>query len=131
MRMCISDDSKELINIVRHMQTYAADPLEDTLRNVFDFDVYKPETITKLGQILNHHGYVLMVHDEPKRRLGVLSAQRSGQGVSCLLRPPLSFEPRLRPRSEVVFESVGGSAGTGRQAAGAIDRTPDARRGQL
>ena len=57
----ISDDSIELINIVRHMQTYADDPLEDTLRNVFDFDVYKPETITKLGQILNHHGYVLMV----------------------------------------------------------------------
>ena len=59
--LCISDDSIELINIVRHMQTYADDPLEDTLRNVFDFDVYKPETITKLGQILNHHGHVFMV----------------------------------------------------------------------
>lgn len=48
----------ELINIVRHMQTYADDPLEETLRNVFDFDVYKPDTITKLGEILDHHGYV-------------------------------------------------------------------------
>ncbi|TFY67028.1 hypothetical protein EVJ58_g1884 [Rhodofomes roseus] len=53
---------RELINIVRHMQTYPNDPLETTLRNVFDFDVYKPETITRLGEILDHHGYTSCVH---------------------------------------------------------------------
>lgn len=49
----------ELLNLVRHMQAYPGDSLEAALRNVFDFDVYKPETIAKLGAILDHHGYVL------------------------------------------------------------------------
>lgn len=39
------------------MQAYPGDALEAALRNVFDFDVYKPETIAKLGAILDHHGY--------------------------------------------------------------------------
>lgn len=32
---------RELIAIVRHMQAYPGDGLDDTLRNVFDFDVYR------------------------------------------------------------------------------------------
>ncbi|THU86941.1 hypothetical protein K435DRAFT_970118 [Dendrothele bispora CBS 962.96] len=47
---------RELINLVRHMRAYPNDSLGDALRNVFDFDVFKPETIEKLGQILEHHG---------------------------------------------------------------------------
>ena len=46
----------ELLNLVRHMQAYPIDSLEVALRNVFDFDVYKPETISKLEDILDHHG---------------------------------------------------------------------------
>lgn len=48
----------ELINLVRHMRTYTSDTLDATLRNVFDFDVYKPETIDVLSDILEHHGSV-------------------------------------------------------------------------
>lgn len=47
----------ELINIVRHMRAYPDDGLEATLRNVFDFDVYKPETTEKLAQVLAKHGF--------------------------------------------------------------------------
>ncbi|KAH6910612.1 AAA domain-containing protein [Coprinopsis sp. MPI-PUGE-AT-0042] len=47
---------RELINLVRHMKAYPHDSLGDALRNVFDFDIYKPETIDKLSQILLHHG---------------------------------------------------------------------------
>ncbi|KAJ3774347.1 AAA domain-containing protein [Lentinula raphanica] len=47
---------RELINLVRHMRAYPNDPLEDVFRNVFDFDVYKPDTIEKLREILDHHG---------------------------------------------------------------------------
>ncbi|KDR77148.1 hypothetical protein GALMADRAFT_246376 [Galerina marginata CBS 339.88] len=47
---------RELINLVRHMKAYPSDSLGDALRNVFDFDVYKPETIDKLSEILIHHG---------------------------------------------------------------------------
>ncbi len=46
----------ELLNLVRHMQAYPSDTLEAALRNVFDFDVYRPETISKLEDILDHHG---------------------------------------------------------------------------
>lgn len=51
----------ELLNLVRHMQAYPGDSLDDALRNVFDFDVYKPETISKLADILDHHGYAISV----------------------------------------------------------------------
>lgn len=47
----------ELMAIVRHMRAYPTDTLDHALRNVFDFDVYKPEAIDKLAKILEHHGY--------------------------------------------------------------------------
>lgn len=40
---------------MRHMRAYD-DSLETSLRNVFDFDVYKPETMETLYEILEHHG---------------------------------------------------------------------------
>ncbi|PCH36867.1 hypothetical protein WOLCODRAFT_167155 [Wolfiporia cocos MD-104 SS10] len=73
---------RELINIVRHMQTYQTDSLETTLRNVFDFDVYKPDTIEKLNEILDHHGLAV-------KRLG-LDAARDGSDKKIL---ELQFEP--------------------------------------
>lgn len=42
------------------MQAYPDDPLETALRNIFDFDVYRPETIEKLADILDHHGCVYL-----------------------------------------------------------------------
>ncbi|GLB39985.1 putative von Willebrand factor (vWF) type A domain [Lyophyllum shimeji] len=47
---------RELINLVRHLQAYPQDTLGAALRNIFDFDIYKPETIDKLAEILEHHG---------------------------------------------------------------------------
>ncbi|KAI0265323.1 AAA domain-containing protein [Gloeopeniophorella convolvens] len=47
---------RELIAIVRHMRAYPGDELDDTLRNVFDFDVYRLETTEKLDEILRKHG---------------------------------------------------------------------------
>ena len=43
------------------MRAYPDDPLEDILRNVFDFDVYKPEAMEFLLDVLNHHGYVFFL----------------------------------------------------------------------
>ncbi|KAH8980661.1 AAA domain-containing protein [Lactarius akahatsu] len=56
---------RELIAIVRHMQAYPDDELNDTLRNVFDFDVYRIETTEKLDEILRKHGTVVYVHMKP------------------------------------------------------------------
>ncbi|KAG5728425.1 hypothetical protein E4T56_gene18957 [Termitomyces sp. T112] len=47
---------RELINLIRHMRAYPQDSLGDALRNIFDFDIYKPEIIDKLDEILEHHG---------------------------------------------------------------------------
>ncbi|KAF9806900.1 hypothetical protein IEO21_08484 [Rhodonia placenta] len=63
---------RELINIVRHMKTYPSDTLEATLRNVFDFDVYKPETIEKLAEILDHHGLAV-------KHLGLVAAREASR----------------------------------------------------
>ena len=46
----------ELINLVRHLQAYPADSIEAALRNIFDFDIHRPETIEKLADILDYHG---------------------------------------------------------------------------
>ncbi|KAH7915875.1 AAA domain-containing protein [Hygrophoropsis aurantiaca] len=47
---------RELINLVRHMQSFPTDSLSTVLRNVFDFDIYKTDTIDKLAEFLRHHG---------------------------------------------------------------------------
>ncbi|KAF7292707.1 hypothetical protein MIND_01168900 [Mycena indigotica] len=47
---------RELINLVKHIQAFPRDSLGDALRNIFDFDVYKPEAIDELGKILERHG---------------------------------------------------------------------------
>lgn len=48
----------ELINLVRHMGAYPNDTLGEALRNIFDFDIYKPETMEVLSALLIKHGYV-------------------------------------------------------------------------
>ncbi|CCM05477.1 uncharacterized protein FIBRA_07698 [Fibroporia radiculosa] len=89
---------RELINIVRHMQSYPSDSLETTLRNVFDFDVYKPETFDKLTDILDHHGYAysfipllsLSGTSLSVKHLGIDAARESTQKKVL----DLKFEPK-------------------------------------
>ncbi|KAI0327509.1 hypothetical protein GY45DRAFT_1355662 [Cubamyces sp. BRFM 1775] len=74
---------RELLNLVRHMQAYPGDPLEVALRNVFDFDVYKPETIAKLADILDHHGLVV-------KNLGIEAAREAAKKKVL----DVKFEPK-------------------------------------
>ncbi|ETW77425.1 hypothetical protein HETIRDRAFT_156533 [Heterobasidion irregulare TC 32-1] len=74
---------RELIAIVRHMRTYPTDTLDHALRNVFDFDVHKPDAIDKLAAILEHHGLQV-------KRLG-LDAGRDAAQKRVL---DLKFEPK-------------------------------------
>ncbi|KAF8624743.1 hypothetical protein AX17_007074 [Amanita inopinata Kibby_2008] len=73
---------RELINIVRHMQAYPDDPLETVLRNVFDYDIYKPETIEKLAEILNKHGLKV-------QQLGIDAARQAAKKIQ-----DIQFEPK-------------------------------------
>ncbi|KAI0634180.1 AAA domain-containing protein [Trametes polyzona] len=74
---------RELLNLVRHMQAYPSDSLEAALRNVFDFDVYRPETISKLAAILDHHGLVV-------KNLGIGAAREAAQKKVL----DVKFEPK-------------------------------------
>ncbi|KAF9269491.1 hypothetical protein L218DRAFT_915635 [Marasmius fiardii PR-910] len=47
---------RELINLAHHLQSYPTDTLGEALRNIFDFDIYRPDTIDKLAHILEIHG---------------------------------------------------------------------------
>lgn len=49
---------RELINLVKHLDRFPDDTLAESLRNVFDFDVHRPETIDRLARILEQHGFV-------------------------------------------------------------------------
>ncbi|KAI9056427.1 hypothetical protein FKP32DRAFT_1599153 [Trametes sanguinea] len=74
---------RELLNLVRHMQAYPDDSLEVALRNVFDFDVYKPDTIAKLADILDHHGLVV-------KNLGIGAARETAKKKVL----DVKFEPK-------------------------------------
>ncbi|KIK61659.1 hypothetical protein GYMLUDRAFT_42680 [Collybiopsis luxurians FD-317 M1] len=84
---------RELINLVRHMRGYPNDSLGDALRNVFDFDVYKPETIEKLKEILDHHGLRV-------QHLGIDAAREASalKGVKDMQFTPSSKEALGHPK---------------------------------
>ncbi|KAH9924969.1 AAA domain-containing protein [Epithele typhae] len=87
---------RELLNLVRHMQAYPSDSLEAALRNVFDFDVYKPETISKLQDILDHHGlavkHVGMSAARETAKKQVLDLKFEPQGDTSLSSPKFGKE---------------------------------------
>ncbi|OCH94642.1 hypothetical protein OBBRIDRAFT_817121 [Obba rivulosa] len=95
---------RELINIVRHMRSYPTDSLEATLRNVFDFDVYKPDTMEKLAEILDHHGLVVkhLGIDAAREasRKKILDVQFEPKGDTSLSHPKYGKEdPKNKPHS--------------------------------
>ncbi|KZT11957.1 uncharacterized protein LAESUDRAFT_160235 [Laetiporus sulphureus 93-53] len=82
------------------MQKYSLDSLQAILRNVFDFDVYKPETIDKLAEVLDRHGcmppsFPNAVTESNVRRLAVkrlgLDAAREASRTNIL---DIKFEPK-------------------------------------
>ncbi|KAF8508458.1 AAA domain-containing protein [Hysterangium stoloniferum] len=73
---------RELINLIRHMRAYTNDSLETSLRNVFDFDVYRPETTETLFKILEHHGLKV-------ERVGLDAVREDRKEIK-----EISFEPK-------------------------------------
>lgn len=49
--------TREVVNIVKHLQKFPNADLEDVIFNVFDFDRYNPEILETLGEILVKHGF--------------------------------------------------------------------------
>ncbi|CAH7688707.1 AAA domain-containing protein [Phakopsora pachyrhizi] len=80
---------RELINLVRHLKEYDQDSLETGLRNIFDFDVYRPETIDFLHKVMQKHGIEI-------EKLGMNSVRKSQ--LKSLKDEPIS---------QIVYRPVG------------------------
>ncbi|KAL3279620.1 hypothetical protein HHI36_017125 [Cryptolaemus montrouzieri] len=48
--------TREVVNIVKHLQKFPNTDIEDVMFNVFDFDKYNPEMVQTLGEVLFRHG---------------------------------------------------------------------------
>ncbi|CAH1987082.1 unnamed protein product [Acanthoscelides obtectus] len=49
--------TREVVNIVKHLEKFPESDIEDVIFNVFDFDRYNPEMIDTLGEVLVRHGF--------------------------------------------------------------------------
>ncbi|KAI0061227.1 hypothetical protein BV25DRAFT_1857935 [Artomyces pyxidatus] len=105
---------RELIAIVRHMRAYPNDTLDNTLRNVFDFDVYRPETIDRLADILQHHGLRV-------KHVGLDAAREAAQKRVL----DLDFQPKPKDEEKQREGNDGsqGQQGGGNRAGGSGGRS--------
>ena len=63
--------TRELVNIVRHMQQYPQEGISRILQNVFDFDQYEREVKDLLIRTLQKHGIPVGLESDFKLELGV------------------------------------------------------------
>ncbi|TKR72344.1 hypothetical protein L596_019812 [Steinernema carpocapsae] len=53
--------TRELVNIVKHVQMFPDDPLVNVVKNVFDFDTFSADAMEQIGVIFQKHGIPLGV----------------------------------------------------------------------
>uniref|UniRef100_A0A1I7YH63 VWFA domain-containing protein n=1 Tax=Steinernema glaseri TaxID=37863 RepID=A0A1I7YH63_9BILA len=53
--------TRELVNIVKHVQMFPNDPLVNVVKNVFDFDAFSSDAMEQIGEIFHKHGIPLGV----------------------------------------------------------------------
>ncbi|KAJ8985337.1 hypothetical protein NQ317_008368 [Molorchus minor] len=49
--------TREVVNIVKHLQEFPDSDIEEVIFNIFDFDKYTPELTETLGEVLVKHGF--------------------------------------------------------------------------
>lgn len=79
------------------MRAYPTDKLNDALRNVFDFDAFRPDAMDKLADILRHHGQVIIfsILSSCTNRECSLGVQRLNEEAPTAKRPlDMKFEPK-------------------------------------
>ena len=79
------------------MQAYPGDELHKTLRNVFDFDVYRIETMERLDEVLRKHGSVHAMSIDPvvDKDDRSLRAQRTERTAKKADKPlDMQFDPQ-------------------------------------
>uniref|UniRef100_A0A7E4ZTR3 von Willebrand factor A domain-containing protein 8 n=1 Tax=Panagrellus redivivus TaxID=6233 RepID=A0A7E4ZTR3_PANRE len=59
--------TRELVNIVKHLQLFPHDALAVVVRNVFDFDLYSAEATRTIEAVFHKHGIPIGIKDPEKR----------------------------------------------------------------
>lgn len=82
--------TREVVNIVKHLQKFPEADVEEAVLNVFDFDKYNPELVETVGQVLAKYGFPggniftskYLAAKRAKEHLQVTVSRKSGLDVS-------------------------------------------------
>ena len=107
---------RELLALVRHLQSFPRDTLGTTLRNVFDFDFHRPDVSTLVQQVFAKHGLNIDGFNdvwsvEAQQRRGPLTLTR--EEVDATIAPAKILDPKegkVDPKNE---PHVGGNTWKG------------------
>ncbi|KAH8385795.1 hypothetical protein KR093_006032, partial [Drosophila rubida] len=103
--------TREVVNIVKHLERYPQEDMSELMGNVLDFDRYQPEALDQITQVLTKHGLPIEAYAKnelqvlrEKNKLQLSVKRNSGLGVSG---PKFG---KLDPKNE---PHVGGSTWAG------------------
>lgn len=81
--------TREVVNIVRHLQRYPTEDLSELIGNVLDFDRYSPESLEQVTEVLQKHGLAIDAYAKNelaairnKREIQLTLEAKSGKSVS-------------------------------------------------
>lgn len=69
--------TREVVNIVKHLEIYPNENLAELIGNVLDFDRYSPEALEQVTDVLQKHG--LSIENYAKNELAAIRRQREIQ----------------------------------------------------
>ncbi|XP_037937936.1 von Willebrand factor A domain-containing protein 8 isoform X2 [Teleopsis dalmanni] len=81
--------TREVVNIVKHLEKFPNEPMSELIGNVLDFDKYQPEALEQVTQVLAKHGLHIEAYARnelfalrKKKEIQLTVNRKSGLGVS-------------------------------------------------
>lgn len=82
--------TREVVNIVKHLQKYPNEDMSELIGNVLDFDRYSPESLDQVTTVLQRHGFEIESYAKnelaairKKREIQLTVEANSGKSVSA------------------------------------------------
>lgn len=69
--------TREVVNIVKHLEKYPQENLAELIGNVLDFDRYSPEALEQVTDVLQKHG--LAIESYARNELAAIRRQKEIQ----------------------------------------------------
>lgn len=69
--------AREVVNIVKHLQKYPNEDMNELIGNVLDFDLHSPDALDQVTEVLQKHG--LAIQNYAKNELTAIRAQKEIQ----------------------------------------------------